>query len=272
VSGSSRRRSRGTEEAEEHNDERWMASYMDMVTVLMCLFVVLFAMSSVDAAKFEKLKWSLSTGFGTTEGTSVDTAEGVVVPPENVGDTGDATASANLTMAEQELTSLLAIRDQMAAALEQQGIAAGVHYDITERGLTVRLMGAEAFFDGNSVDLRPQSQQVLSAVGGVLGGIPNQISVEGYADPIGSSGPFATDWELSSGRATQVVRYLVDGGTVAPTRMAAVGYGSARPVSAEGGEPARALNRRVDLLVLSAQGESVRELIPELLKQREASG
>jgi chemotaxis protein MotB len=226
----------------------------------------------VDAAKFEKLKWSLSTGFGTTASTSVDTAEGVVVPPDNVGDTGDATASSNLLMAEAELTSLLDIRDRMALALEQQGIAAGVQYEITERGLTVRMTGAEAFFDGNSVDLRPQSQQVLTAVGGVLTGIPNQISVEGYADPVGSSGPFATDWELSSGRATQVVRYLVDGGVVAPTRMAAVGYGSARPLSADASEAARALNRRVDLLVLSGQDESVRELLPELLKVREANG
>jgi chemotaxis protein MotB len=270
VSGSSRRRGRATEEAEEHNDERWMASYMDMVTVLMCLFVVLFAMSSVDAAKFEKLKWSLSTGFGTTESTSVDTAEGLVVPPENVGDEGDVTS--NLIMAENELNSLLTVRDQMSAALSERGVAAGVQFEITERGLTVRLMGADAFFDGNSVDLRPQSRVVLDAVGGVLSGIPNQISVEGYADPIGSPGPFATDWELSSGRATQVVRYLVDGAVVAPTRMAAVGYGSARPLSADVSEPARALNRRVDLLVLSAQNESVRELIPELLEEREANG
>lgn len=243
---------------------------MDMVTVLMCLFVVLFAMSSVDAAKFEKLKWSLSTGFGTTETAFVDTAEGLVVPPANVGEEGDVTS--NLIIAENELNSLLTIRDQMANSLNQQGLAEGVQFEITERGLTVRLMGADAFFDGNSVDLRPRSRQVLDAVGGVLTGIPNQLSVEGYADPIGSSGPFATDWELSSGRATQVVRYLVDGGVVAPARMSAVGYGSARPLSADASESARALNRRVDLLVLSGQDESVRELIPELLEQRESHG
>lgn len=243
---------------------------MDMVTVLMCLFVVLFAMSSVDAAKFEKLKLSLATGFGTTVSTSVDTAEGLVVPPANIGEEGEVTS--NLIMAENELNSLLTIRDQMAASLNQQGLAEGVQFEITERGLTVRLMGADAFFDGNSVDLRPRSRQVLDAVGGVLSGIPNQLSVEGYADPIGSSGPFATDWELSSGRATQVVRYLVDGGIVAPTRMAAVGYGSARPLSADASDAARALNRRVDLLVLSGQVESVRELIPELLQQRESNG
>ena len=80
---SGRRRPRKKPEA-HHVDERWMASYMDMVTVLMCLFIVLYAMSTVDANKFEKLRNSLATGFGTVASETVDTASGTVVPPEFV--------------------------------------------------------------------------------------------------------------------------------------------------------------------------------------------
>ena len=89
---SGRRRPRKKPE-EHHVDERWMASYMDMVTVLMCLFIVLYAMSTVDANKFEKLRNSLATGFGAVASETVDTAEGTVVPPELVDENLEAFAA-----------------------------------------------------------------------------------------------------------------------------------------------------------------------------------
>ncbi|MBF4574949.1 flagellar motor protein MotB [Frondihabitans sp. VKM Ac-2883] len=74
-----RKKGHAEEHGDDHPDERWMASYMDMITVLMCLFIVLFAMSSVDANKFAALKESLATGFGQTKSETVDTASGTVV-------------------------------------------------------------------------------------------------------------------------------------------------------------------------------------------------
>ena len=78
-----KRRKRGEEE-EHDNSERWMASYMDMVTVLMCMFIVLFAMSVVDQKKFDELRNSLATGFGTVASKHVDINEGVIVPPDKI--------------------------------------------------------------------------------------------------------------------------------------------------------------------------------------------
>src|ERR1700710_479595 len=86
-----RRRRRHEPEEEHENEERWMASYMDMVTVLMCMFIVLFAMSTVDQKKFEQLKDSLATGFGQVKTQKIDTASGVVVPPKQVDETGKNT-------------------------------------------------------------------------------------------------------------------------------------------------------------------------------------
>ncbi len=95
-----RPRERPTSAAQEtrahHVDERWMASYMDMVTVLMCLFIVLYAMSTVDANKFEKLRNSLATGFGAVASETVDTASGTVVPPEFVDKNLEAFAAVRL--------------------------------------------------------------------------------------------------------------------------------------------------------------------------------
>ncbi len=261
-----RRRSRSSD---AHNDERWMASYMDMVTVLMCMFIVLFAMSSVDAEKFEALRNSLATGFGQDPSEFADTAEGVVVPAELEG---EAETFTDLELAQRELDELLAIRDRIDAGLTAQGLQHAVAYEIDERGLTVRLVGAETYFEGNSVALSDKALVVLQIVGGVLATVPQEVSVEGHADPRGSSGPFPTDWELASGRATQVVRFFVEQAGVAPHRAAAIGFGSARPVTTATDAAAMALNRRVDVVVVSDEPEAIRALLPELAARLEAAG
>src|SRR5690606_16391506 len=92
ATGRSRRR-RSAGHGESGPDERWMASYMDMVTVLMCLFIVLYAMSSVDQGKFQALRDSLATGFGVDETHFADTAQGIVVPAESAGAEGLLAAS-----------------------------------------------------------------------------------------------------------------------------------------------------------------------------------
>jgi chemotaxis protein MotB len=259
----SARRKRRRAGAEVHNDERWMASYMDMVTVLMCMFIVLFAMSSVDADKFKALSNSLATGFGQQQSEDTDASDGYVVPAELRSDEPPAEPTP-LELAQQELDHLLEIRDRLDAALRSAGLRDAVAFDLDERGLVVRLVGAETYFTGNSAELSELAGRVLTVVGGVLAAIPNEIRVEGHADPHGSSGPFPTDWELASGRAARVVRFFVEQGGIAPARVVAIGYGSARPITDRTDEAGMSLNRRVDLLVVSDQPEDVRALLPEL--------
>ncbi|KNC20437.1 hypothetical protein AC792_00670 [Arthrobacter sp. RIT-PI-e] len=105
----------GEDHGDDHPDERWMASYMDMVTVLMCMFIVLYAMSSVDQQKFEQLRASLATGFGVVEAGSVDTAEGTVVRPEDVNAQGESftggAAIADITPDDPEMEEVGAAAD-----------------------------------------------------------------------------------------------------------------------------------------------------------------
>ncbi|WP_349236104.1 flagellar motor protein MotB [Cryobacterium sp. BB307] len=273
MSTRSRRRRGGESEEEPANDERWMASYMDMVTVLMCMFIVLFAMSVVDQEKFEQLRTSLATGFGSVPSELVDDSDGVIVPPEKVHEDGEGfTVVANsdrekraLELAVLESDRLVALREQLRAALVASGLEHTVDFELDERGLTVRLVGSETFFESNRTALSGVAVRVLDSIGPILAASDYTVSVEGHADYRQSVHPFPTNWELSSGRATGVLRHLVEHGGMPPERIASVGFGSARPLASGSSDESLALNRRVDIMVLSDEPEAVRELIPATL-------
>lgn len=250
---------------EHHVDERWMASYMDMVTVLMCLFIVLFAMSTVDVKKYDQLKNSLATGFGVVDQGKIDNAVGVVdktgePPVESVAGVTDVKA------AEQEVDKLAALRDQMNANLAAKGLTGTVTFVIDQRGLTAKLVGSQSYFLPDSPVLQDQTLRILGALGPVVAPIPEEIRVEGHAANLYTA--YASVWELSSARATAVLRNLVEVGGVAGPRIAAVGFGSSRQVNNAVTEAEHAENRRVDVVVLSDQPERIRALIPDVLQAR----
>jgi chemotaxis protein MotB len=265
-----------SEEEDVHPDERWMASYMDMVTVLMCMFIVLFAMSTVDQVKYEQLANSLATGFGAVEVGKVDTAEGVVVPADLVDSEGESPtevthsaeeidpAATPTEAAEQEVTKLEELRTAISASLTAAGVADLVQFHITDRGLTLGLIGSETFFAPDSSQLTAAATAVLDAAAPTLVEVGQKISVEGHADKHGQSATFASDWELSASRATQVLRRLVEQGGVTGNLISAVAFGSAQPATTGSSLADMAQNRRVDIVVLSSQPDSVRALIPEL--------
>lgn len=269
AAGRSRRRRRSAQQGHSENSERWMASYMDMVTVLMCLFIVLYAMSTVDQDKFAALRNSLATGFGVQETQFADTAEGIVVPADMAGaqgllstGTGEELTSEQLeAMASAETRKLLKLKEQIQDALVEQGYPDAAVYRIDQRGLTVRLVSAETFFVPNSAELTRQAGRIIDAIGPVLKQANLNIAVEGFADVRQPVHPYPTNWELSASRATGVLRILVEDGGIKPGRISSVGYGDARPLKDRGD---LSLNRRVDIVVLSNKSEAVREKLPEL--------
>ncbi|TFD03802.1 hypothetical protein E3T29_16945 [Cryobacterium sp. TMT1-66-1] len=268
------------EEEDVHPDERWMASYMDMVTVLMCMFIVLFAMSTVDQDKYEQLANSLATGFGAVDAGKVDTAEGVVVPADLIDNQGEsptevthsseaidpaeatAVATANAEAAEKEVAKLDQLEAAVTANLTAAGVAQLVEFHITDRGLTLGLVGSETFFAPDSAQLTAAATAVLDAAAPAMVASGQKISVEGHADKHGQSATFATDWELSASRATQVLRRLVEQGGIGGEMISAVAFGSAQPANTGSTLDDMAQNRRVDVVLLSDQPDSVRALIP----------
>ncbi len=259
-----RRRRQIPSHSHEGPDERWMASYLDMVTVLMCMFIVMFAMSTVDQEKFEELRASLATGFGVEETDDTDASEGVVVPPEMVDEEGEGFLEVPPNAAEEEYDSLASLRDRLQKALDDRGLGDAATFTIDDRGLTIGLVSAETFFAANSAALSAKARAVLDATGGVLATVSHALSVEGHADYRRPSAPFADNWQLSSARADRVRHYLVDERTIADGRIDAVGYGSSRPLAEGTSAAALAMNRRVDIVVLSDADDEVRAQLPGL--------
>ncbi len=271
---SGRRRPRKKPEA-HHVDERWMASYMDMVTVLMCLFIVLYAMSTVDANKFEKLRNSLATGFGTVASETVDTASGNCGPARICRQRPGGlrrrhsrmtrkAQQEDLAAAKKEVDRLKALEKKMKAGLSAAGLSQNVEFQIDQRGLTVKLVGSQAFFAPDRPELTSRASRVLQIISPILAPAALEIMVEGHA--ANGITAYPSTWELSSARAVNVLRYMVDRGGIPPERIGAVAFGSARQVNDDSTPALMERNRRVDIVVISDKPEVVRALIPKALK------
>jgi chemotaxis protein MotB len=283
-----RRRAKKHEEEEHENHERWMVSYADMMTLLLVLFIVLYAMSQVDKAKFAALASGLSETFGSPitalPGTSPEAASVLdalpapinlaagIAPGEKAAqeDVDAAAAQAAAQRAERvaaEATAaydeLAAARDAIDAALKAAGFDGAARYEIDERGLVVHIVADAVLFDAEEAVLRPEGRQILDAVAPSLTALPNVLRVEGHANhlPVTRGGPWPSNWELSGYRASTVLRHLAGAGVPEP-RMSATGYSSTRPLVPETDPNALSVNRRVDIVVLSTASAEANALLP----------
>ncbi len=284
-----RRRGKKHEEEEHENHERWLVSYADMVTLLMVLFIVLFAMSQVDKAKFAALATGLSSSFGgpiavtpgpTPEASVLDGLPGAIdiasaiAPDETVSQAEVDAAAARAALAEArqvaaeaqaQYEDLAAMRNRIEAALTAAGYAGAARYEIDERGLVVHIVADQVLFDAEQALLRPEGRQILDAIAPTLREAPNALGVEGHANhlPVTPDGAWPSNWELSAYRATTVVRYLAAEGLPGP-RMVANGYSDTRPLVPPADPTAISVNRRVDVVVLSTASAEANELLPGL--------
>lgn len=269
-----RRRRRHTDGAHE-SEERWLLTYADMITLLLALFVVLFAISSVNTSKVKMLQQSLRDAFSgkvmsggeailqTGNSVSVRTLQAqprIVPATPSIGQPDSAAAKAALAARreEDELQRLKRLLDAFAAA---HGFKAQVETVVTQRGLVVRLLTDNVLFDSGLADVKAQGMPLLAEVGTLLGvDRVHPIVVEGHTDdvPIATS-KFASNWELSTARSAAVVRWLI-GRNVPPRRFSAAGYADLHPIGSNGTDAGRARNRRVEIVLqrlhpLAGQGQ-----------------
>jgi chemotaxis protein MotB len=282
-----RRRAKKHEEEEHENHERWMVSYADMMTLLLVLFIVLYAMSQVDKAKFAALASGLSESFGgpisvtpaaSPEGSVLEGLPGAIdiasaIPPDTTVSDAQVDAAAAQAAAERAeriaaeaaaaYDELAAAREAIDAALTAAGYAGAARFEIDERGLVVHIVADQVLFDAEQAVLRPEGGAILDAVAPTLIGLPNQLAVEGHANhlPVSPGSTWPSNWELSAYRATTVVRYLAGDG-VPENRMSANGYGSTRPLIPVSDPNAISENRRVDIVVMSTASAEANSLLP----------
>jgi chemotaxis protein MotB len=287
--GHGRRRARKHEEEEHENHERWLVSYADMLTLLFALFVVLYAISQVDQAKFAAFAKGLSASFGapitalTNTQTDNSVIDGMPSPADvQSGIASDSSVSrsqvdaaaakaaiqrsqAVRAEATQAYDQLAAVRDRIDEALTAAGYAGAAKYQIDERGLVVHIVSDGVLYDAESAVLRPDGVRVLNAIAPEVTALPNPIRVEGHTNsvPVTAGGPYPSNWELSTDRATTVVRYLIGRGIPA-ARLSATGYADTQPLVPNSDPSAVTVNRRVDIVVLSNASAQANAQLPSL--------
>ncbi len=258
------RRRRHSDGAGHENEERWLLTYADMITLLLALFVVLFAISSVNISKVKLLQQSLRDAFngrvlsgGQTvmeTGNSVpvrtlDASPRVAPSTPTIGTPSTPAARAALA-ARREQDELQRLKAQLDAFAAAHGFKAQVSTVVTQRGLVVRLLTDNVLFDSGLADIKPQGLPLLGEVGTLLGvDRVHPIAVEGHTDdvPIATS-QFASNWELSTARASAVVRWLIGRG-LPSRRFAAAGYADLHPLASNATAAGRARNRRVEIVL-----------------------
>ncbi|WP_432824803.1 flagellar motor protein MotB [Dactylosporangium sp. CA-092794] len=276
----------GHEEAEHDNHERWLVSYADMMTLLMVLFIVLFAISQIDQRKFTELKNGLAVGFGAPtiafNGSDASLLESADADsPMDLasglgGTTSDATAikaaiaaneraqaSQRQAAAQAEVKNFDQIKAQITAALTQKGLQDQVQYSIDQRGLVVTVVTTSIVFNGNDATLLPAGRTIIDAIGPAITSLPNAIEVDGHTNQLpGDTGAYPSGWELSTARAAAVVRALHTDASIGETRLQAAGFADTRPLYPPTDPRATTGNRRVEIIVLSNLPADTRALLP----------
>jgi chemotaxis protein MotB len=255
--------------ADEQNEDRWLLTYADMITLLMALFMVLFSISSVNTTKFESLQRALNDAFSgrilpggkslQSHGGSETQRKAAPEPPIPAlqpplarpihNQERDGAAAADGRREEQEDFRELKRRiDQYA---REHGLREKVQTTISRRGLVIRLLTDRVLFDSGQAVLKPRAVPLLTHVGELLRlDKIHPVQVEGHTDnrPIASAA-FPSNWELSTIRASTVVRFLL-GRRVAGDRLSAAGFADEHPIATNGHESGRSRNRRVEIVLL----------------------
>ncbi|BEP14256.1 flagellar motor protein MotB [Acidothermaceae bacterium B102] len=247
------------EEGHEGADERWLLSYADFITLLLALFMVLFALSTVNRNKFAEFRTGLVSAFDSSANASPTVPGGTGLLQESslvksAGASKQLKETKPAPVSDSVSAGTAKAAKKIQAKLLAKGLAGDVHIEQTARGLVIQLLTDKVFFSSGSAGLAGQGATVIDTVGEALNQLPNDISVEGHTDnqPI-SSAQFPTNWELSTTRADTVLRRLTEHDGVDAAHLQAIGYADTRPIAADDTVANRARNRRVEIVVLTDQ-------------------
>jgi chemotaxis protein MotB len=273
------RRKRGAHAGGEESEERWLLTYADMITLLMALFMVLFSISSVNISKYQVLQHSLKAAFsgnilpggqalsqqGATANSShvPQSADLQAVTPVTALSTPSATqstsaastqsaaaAAARQSAATHEAQVFAQIKHRLESYAAKHGFAKSVKVAIEPKGLVIRVLTDSLLFPSGQASLDNRAHGLLSEISELLNvDETHPLDVEGNTDnvPI-QSAQFPSNWELSTARASTVVRFLIEH-HVTPRRLTATGNADQHPLASDATAAGRARNRRVEIVM-----------------------
>lgn len=236
-------------------DETWLIPYSDLLTLLLALFIVLFASSQIDQKKFDQISDSLNAAFSGGDGFFMqsifpgrehDANKNKNDEYENPGSEQSAEEQF-----EQETADLQELQRQVDQYIADNGLSGQLQTGLNHDQLKI-IISDKALFDSGSAEVRPEARKIAMTISELLEQFPGfEIVVSGHTDnqPIHNA-EFANNWELSTQRALNFMQILLMNKALDPARFSAVGYGEYRPVASNDTPEGRALNRRVEVSVL----------------------
>ncbi len=272
--------------AEEGSSERWLLTYADMITLLLALFIILFAISTPNKVKYAQLARAMSGGFGGTNAINVPSSGSAgasnitgqaatpntanlkyststentkaLNPPSQPSQPSSPVPTTVPTAAPAPATTpaplTKALEAKIKAVVKATQMQQKVHVHLEGRGLVISLLSDSANYNSGSAELRPETLQLLHRISAFLGNITNDIRIEGNTDnvPI-ETAEYPSNWELSSARAVVVTRFLVEHEHLDGRRFSAVGHGQFKPAVGNDTPIHRQLNRRVDIVIMNTR-------------------
>ncbi len=237
-------RRRRNDEPEQDKSDLWLLTYSDMVTLCLTFFVLLYSFSTIDTVKWKSLVVSIQGALGVMPGS-----ETPATIDENEFDPTDQILIEQYLMYEAERKRMAEIQAKVDEFLEANDLEGDIFTSMEERGVVIRFQDS-VLFPKSKADLYPESKIILAGLAELMGEIGNPIRIEGHTDdlPINTV-RFPSNWELSTTRATNVLRFLINEG-ISGEQLSAVGYGEFRPLVPNHSEAARKKNRRVDIVLL----------------------
>lgn len=262
-------------EEEPENNERWLVSYADFITLLFAFFVTMYSVSRVDGKKMGSAVESLQRALGSVMPIQMTHKEPGVFSNQVVpihfsitpieGKAYSADGRALVKMAEDIKKGIEDISKGKTSG-STSNLAHQIKFILEKRGLVIRV-SEHIFFNSGEAFIRPDMEPILNVLAQTIEKIPNHIRIEGHTDNVPIHTPrFPSNWELSTARATMIVRYLLDHFRFDPDRLSATGYAEFRPVDTNSTSEGRLQNRRVDFVILSnkeMESEPQKETVQE---------
>ncbi len=221
----------------------WMTTFGDMMTLLLVFFVLLYSFSVMDLNKFQGFISALQNQLGVLQG-----GETISEAPNIESGTIDDNFA-------EPLENMSQIMNEMQSYIEENNLQDRVNIEQKRKGLVISFTG-ELLYELGRAELREQGREVLTMISNNLINIPNDIMIEGHTDnlPIRNE-EFPSNWELSTARAVNVIKFLIEEQGFEPRRLSAAGYSQYRPVSDNDTPEGRNENRRVEIVVLNTKYE-----------------
>jgi chemotaxis protein MotB len=243
---------------QHENHDRWLVSYADFITLLFAFFVVMFASTQADRSKAkqysEAVKEALEHGQ-LSAAISVVLGRGKHEAVKSMEE--DTLHPAQPPPAPAHPADLVKSLATLQSKLEAELKSGKVQVTLEARGLVISLREAGFFASGDNA-IAPDSIPSIAKIAAVIQGVPNPLRVEGYTDsvPIHNS-RFHSNWELSAARSIAMLELLRQSFQIPPERMTIAGYAENAPADSNDTVEGRAHNRRVELVLVSAEGEKV---------------